>query len=227
MKNKFYAFFTSIIILLIITALFGAWFYYFYALKNISDSPFKETLSLSLTFLGSFGTLASIVFAFYLYIKQREKDEDDEKAKIRSSKPTFFIKIDDFYKSNDSNGQPALAIDFNIKNYNNNASSFSLQFDYLPNKKEKILVEFDYPYNKSDIFKSGENLNITAIFTSCDDILNPPRPEDLNIYIKAVYLDSINNKTEDYFLLEKSKRDTVPFIKSNVMTPSGNFFEMK
>ena len=227
MKNKFYAFFTSIIILLIITALFGAWFYYCYALKNISDSPFKETLSLSLTFLGSFGTLASIVFAFYLYIKQREKDEDDEKAKIRSSKPTFFIKIDDFYISNDSNGQPALAIDFNIKNYNNSASSFSLQFDYLPNKKEKILVEFDYPHNKSDIFRPGENLNISAIFTSRDDILNPPKTEDLNIYIKAVYLDSINNKIEDYFLLEKSKRDTVPFIKSNVMTPSGNFFEMK
>jgi len=227
MKNKLFAFVISIIILLIITTLFGAWFYYCYALKNITESPFKETLSLSLTFLGSFGTLASIIFAFYLYIKQREKDEDDEKAMIRSSKPTLFIKIDDFYKSNDSNGQPALAIDFNIKNYNNNASSFSLQFDYLPNKKEKILVEFDYPYNKSDIFKPGENLNITAIFTSRDDIVNPPKPEELNIYIKAVYLDSLNNKIEDYFLLEKSKRDTVQFVKSNIRTPSGKFLEMK
>lgn len=226
MKNKLYAFFTSIIILLIITALFGVWLYYCYALKNNIDSPFKETLSLSLTFLGSFGTLASIIFAFYLYMKQREKDEDDEKAMIRGSKPTLFIRIDDFYKSNDSNGQPALAIDFNIKNYNNSASSFSLQFDYLPSKKGKILVEFDYPYNKSDIFKPGENLNITAIFTSRDDIINPPKTEDLNIYIKAVYLDSLNNKVEDYFILEKSKGNTVPFVKSNIITPSGKLIEM-
>lgn len=226
MKYQLRSFILFIATLIILSILFGVWFYYNYALENIANVPLKESISLSLTLLGSVGTLASIVFTFYLYIKQREKDEEDEKSMIRTVKPTFFIKINDVYISNDSNKQPALAIDFNIKIYNNNASSFSFQFDYLPNKKEQIFVEFDYPYNKSDIFKAGENLQITAIFTSCKDVVNPPQREELNIYIKAVYLDKMNNMIEDYFLLEQSKRNTISFVKSNIITASGKFIEM-
>lgn len=216
-----------VIALISITALFRIWFHYCYAVKNITVTPFKETLSISISFLGSFGTLASIIFAFYLYIKQREKEDNEEKSIIRSNKPTFFIKIYDLYNSQDSNGQPALAIDLNIKNFSNSASSFSLQFDYLPNKKNNILVDFDYPCNMSDIFNPGENLNITAIFTSCDDILKPPKLEDIKTFIKVVYLDRLNNIIEDYFLLDKIKIKSIKFYKSIVLTSSGKVIEIK
>lgn len=225
MKYQLRGFVFFIAVLIFLSILFGIWFYYYYALENIKETPLKEAISLSLTFLGSCGTLASILFAFYLYIKQQEKNNEDEKTMILNGKPTFFIRIDDIYESSDNNSQPALAIDFNIKIYNSNASSFSFQFDYLPDKKEQILVDFDYQHGRNDIFKAGENLNITAIFTSSKSVVKPPKKEELNIYLKAVYLDKLNNSIEDYFLLKHPLSNAIPFVKSNIMTPSRKFIK--
>lgn len=230
MKERLFKFIIVIVTIFMATIIFGAWFYYCYALSNINESPFKETLSLSLTFLGSFGTLASIVFAFYLYIKQREKDQDDVKSAILKNKPQLFIKIEDIYRSKDNNGQPALAIDLKVINYNNDASSFSLGYEYLENDKKNIIVDFDYPFNSTNIFKSGENLNITATFISSTDIIEPPNLEELNFYIKAIYLDKINNMIEDYYRLTPSKNNSISIskiIKSNIITVSGKYIEIK
>lgn len=213
--------------LLIITAIFGAWFYYYYALKNQVEFPLKETLTLSLAFVGSFGTLASIIFAFYLYTLQREKDESAAKEVMLKNKPLLLIIIEDIYQARDDNGQPALAIDLSVVNHNNNASSFSLNYDYLPNKNTDLIVNFDYQLNHTGILRAEENINITAYIISSRNISNPPKPEEIDLLIKAVYLDKSNNMIEDYYVLDNLNRNTLPFLKSKIITASGKFIEIK
>lgn len=226
MKRQLITFIFTIISL---TILFGVCFHFFYAIKNITAHPFKETLSMTLTFLGSVGTLASIIFAAFSLIDQAEHNKEEEKKVILRSKAQLLIRVEEIYPSKDSNGQPALAIDFKVENYNNDASSFNLGYDNSPDNKKNLIVEFDYPHNRTNIFKSGENLNISAIITSPTDILNPPKLEDINLYIKAVYLDKLNNIIEDYYLLTPSNNKSVKIsgvIKSNIIAASGRFIEI-
>lgn len=227
MKNKLYIFIALIIILLIASFSFGVWFYYFYAFDNIQEAPLKESISLSLAFLGSFGTLTSIIFAFYFYVEQIEQQQHDAEMIILRNKPKLFIRIEDIYNSEDRNGQPALAVDMKVENYNNTASSFSLNYDYVLNGNKEIIAEFDYPYKRKNILDSGESINITAIFTSSKNIVSPPEFNELNLYIKCVYLDRLNNTIEDYYLIEGSNKKSIKYIKSNILTASGNFIELK
>lgn len=227
MKYQLCKFAALVAILLILSILFGVWFYYYYALENIDSAPLKESISLSLTFLGSFGTLVSIFFAFYLYLKQQEKDRNDAKKIILSKKPKLFITIGDVYEYDDDNYQPALAVDLKIKNYTNTASSFSLNFDYKLDGKKEILVDFDYSTHRKTTLHAGDDMQVTAIFISSKNIMSPPKFNELDVYIKCVYLDGLNNNIEDYYLITSKNMNSIQYIKSNILTVDGRFIEVK
>lgn len=223
-------FITSLFILLLASILFGVVFHYCYALKYIDQSPLKETLSLTFSFIGSVGTVASIASAFLFYLKQIEKDKDEAEALILRNKPKLFIKISDIYASTDRNKQPSLTMDLNIEIYNNNASSLSLSYEYIPNTSHDILVEFDYPPNYKSALNSGDNLNVSAAFTYVNNIDKCPNLGDIHLYIKAVYLDKLNNTIEEYYLLKSVKRKSQPIgklVKTNILTATGQFIEIK
>lgn len=232
---------SSILLVTIVsTLIFGLLFHLYYALEFKLEYPFKETLSMSLSFLGSFGSLASIYFALRVYIDQKKKEkednimqqqqqENDAKEFILRNKPKLAMQVTKYYYSEDKASQPALAVDLTIKNYSNNAYSFGLAYEYLPDKEPHLLIEFEENYASSTL-RVDETRTITIIISLVIDIGNPPKLDDIDLYIKAVYLDKLNNSVEDYYKLKKSNRGEnltiTSLVKSEILTVSGKLIKL-
>lgn len=225
MKSKL---FIMTIVLIFISILFGVTFHYCYSLPQNLEFPFKETLTITLGFIASIVTLLSILFAIFVHFDQEDKKIVIEKRKILSSKPQLMIKIVEISTGNDSNFQKAIILSLQVKNYSHPATSFSLNYEKLPNKISNILIEFDCPYNR-DTLNKGDILNIDAYITSALDVNHHPKISDINLYIKAVYLDQHNNSIEDYFLVKpnNSSISISKTKKSNILTSYGKIIEIK
>lgn len=210
------------IFLICISVLFGVIFHYCYTLPRNLD------LTITLTFFGSIGVLLSIFFAIYNHFAEEDKKIDKEIQKILCSKPQLQIQIYEISNEYDSNSQKAVRLSLQVKNYSHPATSFSLNYEDLPNRKSNLLIEFDYPYN-SDTLNKGDVLNIDAYITSALDVNHHPKISDINLYIKAVYLDQLNNSVEDYFLV-KPNNISISISntkKSNISTSYGKNIEIK
>lgn len=200
-------------------------FYYLFEYMGV-PYPLKESIFSSIALIGSFGTIASIYYAIHIHQLERAKALELEKNLIRANKPQLLIEITDCNSGVDTRGQEALILDLRVFNHSHSASSFSLNWDKLPNVDSNLVVEFDYPAEYS-IINKGEHLNIDACITNSD--LSLPAVDEINFYIKAVYIDKGNNFIEDYFMVKKNAHGSLSCNgpkKSSILTAGRVLLEL-
>lgn len=185
--------------LLVISFVFFLVFYCYFRSENIIYS-FKEAISLTLSFIGSIGTIASIIFAIYFYNKQLE----EQKNIVKSNQPLFMLSTSVLEKSNDSAGQPSYSFNINVQNFGHPASSFSLvDVGSANNLDNKIIIEipdaFISLFNRDDSYDF--KVNISNIF----DIQSYPDIENIGLDLLLSYVDKFNSSKFEVYTLSINK----------------------
>ncbi len=181
---------------------FGIGFLFFitsYCVYSHIDSvimPLHEALTLTFSFIGSVGTIASIIFALYFYNKQQE----EQKKLIGSNQPIFMLTTSALEKSTDSAGQPSYSFNIDIKNFGHLASSFSLlNIGSADGIDDKIRVEVLDPlvslFNRDDSYSF--RINISNIF----NIQSYPNIESIGFDLLLSYVDKFNSPKYEMYTL--------------------------
>lgn len=148
---------------------------------------FEKALTLTFSFIGSVGTIASIAFAIWLYNSQRE-----------SQQPVFFI-ADDLSLKDNQNAIERDSFSFfylSVTNYGHEATSFSITFiENLGNNDINIGI-FD---DKKPSFKKGETHTIQITIQNTYQIDKPPEPSHIDFIVSLNYLDMFNSTHFDHY----------------------------
>ena len=214
-----------VLLILSLTGIFSGVMHYFYFLPNSIDNLLKENISLSLTFLGSIGTLTSIIFAVYVYLDQEDQNRKKTVHLIKNSKPIFQLNIREFDYGFDSNNQPAIIMDILLVNYSHTASSVSLSYESTGSSN--LIVSFDLPLGM-ELINKGENRNISASIIYSSIVNQHPKISDINLMIKIIYLDNYNNAIEDCFKINPQQNKPYRYQTSNstALTSNGSLLEL-
>lgn len=181
-------------------------FYCYFQSEDVS-LPFKEAISLTLSFIGSIGTIASIIFALYFYNKQLEEQNNIKKL----NQPLFMLSASDLKKSKDSTGQPSYTLGFNIENFGHLASSFSLTNLGLPGDMDnKIIAEI--PNSFISIFNRGDSYNFDVNISNIFYIQSYPDMENIRFDLLLSYMDKFNSSKFEVYSLSLDK-DGKPKLK--------------
>ncbi|WP_180068362.1 hypothetical protein [Acinetobacter sp. YH16038] len=172
----------------LISLIFFALSYCYYYLETSQRLPLERAVSITFSFIGSIGTIASIIFALYFYNKQQE----GQKKLIGSNQPIFILTTSALEKSTDSTRQPSYSFDINIKNFGHLASSFSLvNVGSAEGLDSKIIIEipdaFVSLFNRDD--SHSFRVNISNIF----DIQSYPNTKNISFDLLLSYMDKFNS----------------------------------
>lgn len=164
------------------------------------EMPLHEALTLTFSFIGSVGTIASIIFALYFYNKQ----QDEQKKLIGSNQPIFMLTTSTLEKSNDSTGQPSYSFDISVKNFGHLASSFSLSnIGSTEGMDDEIMVEilnsFVSLFNRDDSYNF--KVNISNIFK----VQSYPDIENISFDLLLSYMDKFNSSKYEVYTLSINK----------------------
>lgn len=158
--------------------------------------PLHEALTLTFSFIGSVGTIASIIFALYFYNKQQE----EQKKLIGSNQPIFMLTTSALEKSTDSTGQLSYSFNISVKNFGHLASSFSLSnMGSTEGMDDKIMVEilnsFVSLFNRDDSYNF--KVNISNIF----NVQSYPDIENISFDLLLSYVDKFNSSKYEVYTL--------------------------
>lgn len=197
--------FVSCLIIISLVFLFALYFYFESAGE---EYPLKEALSFTLSFIGSIGTIASLIFALYFYNSQ----SDEQKNIIKSNQPLFQLSTSDLKKSKDSTGQPSFTLYVNVKNFGHLASSFSLVNIGLPeNLGDKIIIEIQN-YNIT-LFNRDDSYDFELNIFNSNDIQLYPNMENARFDLLLSYVDKFNSSHFKVYSLsfDKNKKPKLKF----------------
>lgn len=173
---------------ILISILFFVVSLYFYKIFNV-DLYFEKALTLTFSALGSIGTIASIIFAIWLYNSQKE-----------SQQPIFLLSAKDPMERRDElRIEPYWAIDINIINYGHQVTSFSLVS--LECKLNKNII-IDIADNFKTSFNKGESHKIRLMIYNSIAITDLPKITDLNFTFSLNYLDVFNTPHFDEYKID-------------------------
>lgn len=206
--------FVSVLISLIFFALS-----YYYYLETSEGLPLERAVSITFSFIGSIGTIASIIFALYFYNKQQE----EQKKLIGSNQPIFMLTTSALEKSTDSTRQPSYSFDINIKNFGHLASSFSLvNVGSAEGLDSKIIIEipdaFVSLFNRDDSYDF--RVNISNIF----DIQSYPNTKNISFDLLLSYMDKFNSSRFEVYALsinEDGKPKLMPLKDHHLLSFNG------
>ena len=180
---------------ILISILFFVVSLYFYKIFN-GGLYFEKALTLTFSALGSIGTIASIIFALYVYNKQ----QDEQKKLIESNQPMFMLSTSTLEKSNDSTGQPSYSFDISVKNFGHIASSFSLvDVGSADNLDDKIIVEI--PDAFVSLFDRDDSYDFKVNISNVFDIQSHPDIDNIGFDLLLSYVDKFNSSKYKVYAL--------------------------
>ncbi|ALH95676.1 hypothetical protein [Acinetobacter equi] len=148
---------------------------------------FEKALTLTFSFIGSVGTIASIAFAIWLYNSQRE-----------SQQPVFFI-ADDLLLKDSQNSTERDSFSFlylSITNYGHEATSFSMTLkENLGSNDINIGIFGDMKPS----FKKGETHTIQINIQNTYQTDKTPEPSHIDFIVSLNYLDMFNSTHFDHY----------------------------